>query len=467
MARSSQLEQLMKQVELLVDSAWVPALLLHPDLSIARSNAAARNLFGPDTGPGAYLHQLSAPLAAWVAAPMAEQREQMTKKLNLLGGPGIAPATATAHFFPHGLEGCGLILLAQVERGIAKPSQNRDPFASILGNSPNLVACKEAAAAFASKESNILLLGETGTGKEVFARAIHGGSRRSRGPFIAVNCAAIPESLLESELFGYDSGAFTDARRGGKPGKVELASNGTLFLDEIGDMSPLLQAKLLRVLQDRLVERLGGTSTVKVDFRLIAATNQSLEERVEQGLFRRDLFYRLNVLPIRIPPLRSRRPDILVIARHVLYAYGSGQGVYDFAPDAEAALLAHDWPGNVRELENVVQYCLSIETGPLITAQSLPRYLPRTESPTSGLNLEMFLESMERELVRDALLRHPGAGGRIEAAKELGISRAGLYRRIQKFGFAEISMDSASGETVGTPLAHSEWRGQKRLGKGD
>lgn len=423
---AAQTEQLMAQVEMLIDFAWVPALLVDDNLSVIKVNAAARSLLGGQLTAGADLRTAVAALAAWVEECGAEGHAERVK---IPTGAGDATAQVTLRAAP----GRRVIMLLNARRPEAV-SQNRDAFANMLGEAPNFVACKEAAAAFASKESNILLLGETGTGKEVFARAIHAASSRAGGPFVAINCAAIPETLLESELFGYDSGAFTDARRGGKPGKLELANNGTLFLDEVGDMSPLLQAKLLRVLQDRAVERLGGTRTVKVDYRLIAATNQDLEERVEQGHFRRDLFFRLNVLPIRIPPLRLRRSDILLLARHFLNLYGGGR-MFDFAPSAEASLLAHEWPGNVRELENIIQYCLSVETGPIVSVDSLPRYLPRMAADDRRFTLETLLETVEREIIREALERNPGTGGREVAARELGISRAGLYRRLQKYGY--------------------------------
>jgi DNA-binding NtrC family response regulator len=290
----------------------------------------------------------------------------------------------------------------------------------------------------APTNSTVLLGGESGVGKDLIARAVHEKSRRASGPFIKINSSAIPENLLESELFGYERGAFTGATTS-KPGKFELADKGTLFLDEIGDVPPAIQVKLLRVLQEREFERLGGTRTVKVDVRLIAATNRDLREALEQGTFREDLYYRLNVVPIDIAPLRQRKEDIpdlvnLFISR---FAGDSGKPVKSIAPAAMQILVNYHWPGNVRELQNIIERACALAKGPVLEAADIHLDL-RPAKPANGggfLPEGMTLEQWEDEMIKEALRR--ANGNKSQAARLLGLSRNALRYRLSKIGIAD------------------------------
>ena len=277
----------------------------------------------------------------------------------------------------------------------------------------------------AATEATTCLQGESGTGKEVIARFIHQRSARWRGPFSAINCAALPEQLLESELFGFERGAFTGAQQS-KPGQIELATGGVLFLDEVTEMTPAAQAKFLRVLQEREFLRLGGTRPVRVDVRVIAATNRNLDEAVAQGTFRADLYYRLNVFDIRIPPLRERRDDILPLAAGFLREFTGGTA--ELTPAAITALRRHDWPGNVRELRNALERALILCDGPLIEAE----HLCLRGRPDLPLSSTTDLETLEKHAVARAM--RDADGNKVRAAKQLGISRMQLYTRLRKFG---------------------------------
>ena len=257
-------------------------------------------------------------------------------------------------------------------------------FADVLGSSPAIQRSVNIVKRMAATDLPILLIGETGTGKELFAHAVHNASPRAAGPFVAINCAAMPENLLESELFGYEDGAFTGARRGGKPGLFEFAHKGTLFLDEVEGMSPALQVKLLRVLQEREIMRVGGNQIICVDVRIVAATNEDLEQRVENGSFRRDLYYRLNTLPALIPPLRERGDDLFLLLDHFRQKSGVD---FELSPQVRGLLASHQWRGNIRELRNVVEY-FSYTGNQLILPGDLPptfRYLPRQELPGAAV----------------------------------------------------------------------------------
>jgi Nif-specific regulatory protein len=295
--------------------------------------------------------------------------------------------------------------------------------------------CLSLVARAASSEATVLLGGETGTGKEVLARAIHTQSRRARSPFVAINCAAFPETLLESELFGYVRGAFTGAARS-KPGHFAEADGGTLFLDEVGETSLAFQAKLLRAIQEGVVRPLGATREVAVDARIIAAANRDLLHEVEEGRFRRDLFYRLHVLPISVPPLRGRAEDVLPLARHFLARKRHAEAPIRIGSDAARLLEAYAWPGNVRELENEMARVLATFVGETeVTASMLsPRIqgvgdaLPRT---TGEETLRETMARLERWVLRRALERH--GGRRIATARSLGITRECLYKKLKKF----------------------------------
>ncbi len=302
----------------------------------------------------------------------------------------------------------------------------------VVGRSRQILEILDVIHRVAPTGATVLLRGESGVGKEVFARAIHFLSPRAEGPFVTVNCAAIPESLLEAELFGYERGAFTGATQR-KKGKFELAEGGTLFLDEIGDMTPSLQTKLLRVLQEKEIERLGGSRPVKVDVRVIAATNRNLEEMMREGRFREDLYYRLNVVPIFIPPLRERREDIPVLVYHFLDLFREQYAKeVRIAPEVMDAFMEYPWPGNVRELRNVVERMVILDTDGILTSEDLPAELRRgslrgTETPPEGT-----LKDMERRMIEKAL-RETGYVIK-EAARRLGMTPRQVSYRIRKYG---------------------------------
>ncbi|EHQ90754.1 sigma-54-dependent Fis family transcriptional regulator [Desulfosporosinus youngiae] len=288
----------------------------------------------------------------------------------------------------------------------------------------------------AKSGSTVLLRGESGTGKELFALLLHAQSSRREGPFIKVNCAAVPDNLLESEMFGYDEGAFTGARKGGKIGKFELADGGTLFLDEIGDMEMSMQAKLLRVIQEREVERLGSNKSRKVDFRLVAATNRDLEGMIRDKQFREDLYYRLNVVTLTIPPLRERMDDLEVIIKTFIKKFNLqfAQSVTGISPEAKDVLMKHRWPGNIRELENIIERAFNILEGTEIQLKHLPNYLQVLANhdirPYVEGSLETILNGVEKNALIIAL--ETANGNKVQAAKSLGLSRAGLYKKLIK-----------------------------------
>ncbi|MBZ4662533.1 MAG: hypothetical protein JG776_215 [Caloramator sp.] len=303
-------------------------------------------------------------------------------------------------------------------------------FDSIIGKSENFLKAIEIAKKTSRADSTVLILGESGTGKELFARAIHNESKRKKRPFVAVNCAAIPESLLESELFGFEEGAFTGAKKGGKIGKFELAQGGTLFLDEIGDMPLHLQVKLLRVLQEKYIERIGSNRQIEVDIRIIAATHKNLDEMVLKGEFRQDLYYRLNVIPIKIPPLRERRDDIKVLMDYILNkcCLKLNKNIKGFTEDVYEIFLNYHWPGNVRELENIIEYLVNMENGEYITYDKVPEKLKSKK----GQDITIFdLKYHEKNLIKEALQKF---NSKDEAAKALGIGRATLFRKIKEYG---------------------------------
>jgi DNA-binding NtrC family response regulator len=304
----------------------------------------------------------------------------------------------------------------------------------LIGSSPAMLDVYKLIARVSSGRSTVLLEGESGTGKELVARAVHANSPRRDRPFVPVNCAALSETLLESELFGHEKGAFTGAVAA-KRGLFEAADQGTLFLDEIGDIGPALQVKLLRVIQEQEVRHVGGTASVKVDVRIIAATNRNLARMVKDGTFREDLFYRLNVVRIVLPPLRERREDIPMLAHHFLQkvATANEQPVRGFVPETMALLERYHWPGNVRELENVIERTVSLSPGPLIMPDDLPEAVRKAEAaPAGGDESLLSLDEVEkRHLSR--VLRETG-GNKVRAAKILGIDRRTLYRMAERFG---------------------------------
>ena len=309
---------------------------------------------------------------------------------------------------------------------------------NIIGNSEIMEHTKQKALIAAKSNSTVLITGESGTGKELFARAIHNHSDRTDYPFVAVNCAAIPDNLLESELFGYEEGAFTGAKKGGKLGKFELAHKGTIFLDEIGDMSLHLQGKLLRVLQERELDKIGGKSNIFIDVRVIAATNKNLEDLVKNGKFREDLYYRLKVIPITLPTLRERKNDIPLLIDYMIkeYAHKLNKDVIGIEDDASKTLVDYTWPGNVRELQNIIEYSINMSTSSLLTLDIIPNNIKAIYYDEKSHKEEEIrtLEDLEKEEIRKAFNKYKHYKKDKElVAKALGISRATLYRKLEKY----------------------------------
>lgn len=304
----------------------------------------------------------------------------------------------------------------------------------IIGQSKSIVELKDFTRKIAKTNSNVLILGESGTGKELFAHAIHNNSHRAKYPFIKVNCAAIPYELLESELFGYEEGSFTGAKRGGKIGKIQAADGGTIFLDEIGELPLNMQVKLLRFIQDKEIQKIGSIHSEKVDVRIIAATNKNLEEMIEDGLFRLDLYYRLNVVTIKIPPLRRRREDIELISRNLIDKISRKNNirVEGISDDALEYLKKYDWPGNIRELENIIERAINILDGEsMIKPKHLPFNIRRVMKNKVVRELKEVVEEAEKQAIIDSLI--VSKGNRTLAAKNLGISRTSLYEKMAKY----------------------------------
>jgi two-component system response regulator HydG len=312
-------------------------------------------------------------------------------------------------------------------------------FGALIGAAPPMQAVFRLVEKVAPTDSSVFISGESGTGKELVARAIHDRSNRAKGPFIKVNCGALTETLLESELFGHEKGAFTGAVKR-RLGRFELADGGTLLLDEIGDVSPTLQLKLLRVLQEQEFERVGGEATIRVNVRVISATNKDLQLEVREGRFREDLYYRLHIVPIRIPALRERREDIPLLAQHFVekLAQRTNPAVRGIDDDALARLMGYHWPGNVRELENAIEQALVFTDGDRIGLGALPEYLRGTGDeetlamPKGQMSLPEILDDLERQLILKA---YREAGGvKTETARKLGIKTSALYYKLDKYG---------------------------------
>ncbi|WP_181347390.1 sigma-54-dependent Fis family transcriptional regulator [Thalassobacillus sp. CUG 92003] len=304
----------------------------------------------------------------------------------------------------------------------------------IITSSPEVLQLKETIRKTAHSDVSVLLRGESGTGKELFAHSIHHLSERSTKPFVKVNCAAIPEHLIEAELFGYQEGAFTGAKKGGKPGKFQLAHGGTLFLDEIGDMPLHAQVKILRALQEGEVEAVGAVHPQDVDVRIVAASNQSLETMIKEQRFREDLFYRINVVQIDIPPLRERTGDIKILSKYLLQKVGerTGKRVQGFSQTVEELFQQHRWPGNVRELENVIESAVHMTDHETIDYEDLPHHLhPDGPVTVEGESLKEIVEHTEKRAILKAL--EEADGDKSVAAKQLGIGKSSLYEKVKKY----------------------------------
>lgn len=323
--------------------------------------------------------------------------------------------------------------LSEIE-SLRRELEGRARVGDLVSNSPLMQRVFEALPAIAASPSTVLVLGETGTGKELVARTIHALSPRSKGPFLALNCGALPDSLLESELFGYRAGAFTGATKD-KPGRFAMARGGTLFLDEIGEVSPALQVRLLRVLQERSYEPLGATRSEKADVRVIVATNADLAARMREGSFREDLYYRVNVVRVELPPLRSRKQDIPLLAGQFIDHFNRIQQktVHGITADALSLMLAYDWPGNIRELENAIERAFILCSAGDIGLEHLPAELTgRGVGRNAGTDIRSARRMLEEQTVRDALERN--AFNRQATARELGIHKTTLFRKIKRFG---------------------------------
>jgi PAS domain S-box-containing protein len=335
--------------------------------------------------------------------------------------------------------------LRNLEEEITKYAATDDPFFRIKGNGPAISRSIRIARRVAPTDATVLLTGETGVGKELFAHAIHRGSLRSEKPFVAINCGAIPAALFESELFGYQAGAFTGADRKGKPGKLELAHEGTLFLDEVGELPLDMQVKLLRVLQERQFYRVGGTDPIRVDVRIIAATNRNLEERIGEGAFREDLFYRLNVVQIEIPPLRERAEDIPELVQLFTreFALQHGKPIPRFEPEVIVTLMNYSWPGNIRQLRNVIERLVILTDDDLISREHLPSSIqvPRIETESAPVLAPVISKEepvrTDTELQRIQQVLRTTYGNKAAAARLLGVSRGTLYNKMRKYGLID------------------------------
>jgi two-component system response regulator PilR (NtrC family) len=335
--------------------------------------------------------------------------------------------------------------LSRENRRLRTELRTRTRSRRVVGNSAAMQRVFDLVSQVADSRANVLVTGESGTGKEMIARAIHEMSERRDGPFIVVNCAAIPENLLESELFGHVRGSFTGALHN-KEGLFELADRGTVFLDEVGDLPLPLQVKVLRAIQEKSFRRVGGTHDQQVDVRIVSATNRRLEEEVARSRFREDLYYRLNVIEIPLPPLRERKDDIALLVDHFVEKYGRelGKDVKGMSDGAMARLLAYRFPGNVRELENVIERAVALTRGPVIEVEALPRSVlereapePAQRIPREGVDLDKLMEDYERSLILEAL--RPAGGVKKRAAKLLGISFRSLRYRLEKLGIEDGS----------------------------
>lgn len=323
--------------------------------------------------------------------------------------------------------------LSEIE-SLRRELEGRSSVGDLVSRSPLMQRVFEALPAIAASPSTVLIVGETGTGKEIMARTIHSLSPRNKGPFLAINCGALPDNLLESELFGYKAGAFTGANKD-KPGRFALARGGTLLLDEIGEISPALQVRLLRVLQERTYEPLGSTRTEKADVRVIASTNVDLAEKMRNGTFREDLYYRVNVVRVELPPLRRRKEDIPLLIEQFINRFNRlrQKSIRGFKRDALSLMMAHDWPGNIRELENVIERAFILVNSGDIGLEHLPEeMISGGRQRPAGPDIRNARQDIEARSIREALLRN--GNNRLAAARELGIHKSTLFRKIRSLG---------------------------------
>ena len=450
--RLEQLHAIQQQLTTLFDTVQEGIIAVDRNGKIVNINAAAAKMLQVSQKPvlGKELALLLSGLP--LADSLATGHDVFNREaFRLIRGQRVY-YVATVKTWLGGTEVWGAVVtlreMAEVKKIVSNLSTQEHCFSfeMILGDSPALAKAKQEAAQAAAGNVTVLIQGESGTGKELFARAIHNASARRDKPIIAINCAAIPEALLESELFGYEEGAFTGARRGGKPGKFELADGGTVFLDEIGDMSLSLQAKLLRVLQERKIERVGSTETTAIDVRIIAATHKDIEAMVRQGEFRQDLYYRINVFPLQIPSLRQRRQDLPLLIERFLARYRDkmAKNVEGIDADAYACLLEYGWPGNIRELENTIEYLVSIADGEIIEQRHIPQRIliaGKTAQPGSPVQAQptrlLTIAELEKRAIMSAIEQFGlTMRGKAQLTQVLGISKATLYRKLKQYNIA-------------------------------
>ncbi len=432
-----------KELEILTDAVDGPLFSIDSEGRILRTNAAARNLLEETK-----TNQFQAIFGQKALERLLANERQFQVKAQTSGfifDLKVQPIEESRQY---------VLVLKPVKEVIKYVNRYFNQgatteFQDIWGEAPALLKAKILAQQTAQSTASVLILGESGTGKELFARAIHNASPRKQQAFVAINCAAIPESLLESELFGYEEGAFTGSQRGGRIGRFEQAHKGTLFLDEIGDMPLHLQAKLLRVLQEGNIQKLGASKETPVDVRIITATNQDLEKMVAEGAFRRDLYYRIHVIPVEICPLRERQTDVPLLAQRFLNKSSNriGKHIDQITPEVLTRLQCYDWPGNVRELENVIEYMANMCSGNALTLENLPVKLikreakpleqseekaPCLEELSAALLGKVTLDTLELTLIRTALNQYgKDKNGIAKACETLGISRATLYRKLK------------------------------------
>ena len=450
--RLEQLHAIQQQLTTLFDTVQEGIIAVDRNGKIVNINAAAAKMLQVSQKPvlGKELALLLSGLP--LADSLATGHDVFNREaFRLIRGQRVY-YVATVKTWLGGTEVWGAVVtlreMAEVKKIVSNFSTQEHCFSfeMILGDSPALAKAKQEAAQAAAGNVTVLIQGESGTGKELFARAIHNASARRDKPIIAINCAAIPEALLESELFGYEEGAFTGARRGGKPGKFELADGGTVFLDEIGDMSLSLQAKLLRVLQERKIERVGSTETTAIDVRIIAATHKDIEAMVRQGEFRQDLYYRINVFPLQIPSLCQRRQDLPLLIERFLARYRDkmAKNVEGIDADAYACLLEYGWPGNIRELENTIEYLVSIADGKIIEQRHIPQRIliaGKTAQPGSPVQAQptrlLTIAELEKRAIMSAIEQFGlTMRGKAQLTQVLGISKATLYRKLKQYNIA-------------------------------
>ncbi|MDI3529944.1 MAG: hypothetical protein PWQ23_1763 [Thermoanaerobacter sp.] len=381
-----------------------------------------------------------------IADVLKTGKEEMNKKLKI--GTNVVLTNITPIYTGTKIEGAVIVFydfpqIEYLENELKRDRKLDKAFDIIIGNSGKLKDALTIASKAAETDSTVLIRGESGTGKELVANAIHYASKRKDKPFIRVNCAAIPVTLLESELFGHERGAFTGAVTQ-KIGKFELADGGTIFLDEIGDIPPEIQVKLLRVIQEKEFERVGGIKTIKVDVRIIAATNKNLEKAIKEGTFREDLYYRLNVIPVILPPLRERREDIPLLVEHFIEKLNKklNKNVKKVTRKAMQALIYYDWPGNIRELENIIERCITLSDNDYIDYKDLPHYIRNESAVISdddiiylGENNELLtMEEYERKIIKAALQRYKSFN---KAGKVLGLTHKTIAAKARKFGLVD------------------------------